>query len=96
VAGWGWGWFAGLVRRGRVARRGWCGLREGGGGLALEGAVEDGDDVVDAAHAAAVAEFLRGGEAPWDFPGLVLVRCGGGREWMEFTRGDRLRRALRV
>ena len=42
------------------------------GGGALEGCVEDGDDVVDAAHAAAVAELLGRGEAPWDFPGRVV------------------------
>ena len=67
--------FACLVREGGVgefARRLWGGLREGGDGLPLEGVIEDGDDVVDAAHAAAVAEFLGGGEAPWDFP-LVVV-----------------------
>ena len=41
-------------------------------GGALEGCVEDGDDVVDAAHAAAVTEFLGRGEAPWDFPGVWI------------------------
>lgn len=42
-----------------------------GGGSALQGCVEDGDDVVDTAQAAAVAELLGRGEAPWDFPEVV-------------------------
>lgn len=51
---------------------GWCRCVGGegiGGGGALKGGVEDGDDVVDAAHAAAVAELLGRREAPRDFPG---------------------------
>ena len=70
----------GLVGGGGVGELGgWCGCVGGeriGGGGALKGGVEDGDDVVDAAHAAAVAELLGRGEAPWDFPVVDVLAAG--------------------
>jgi hypothetical protein len=72
----------GLVREGGVGEFGGSIVRDQRrervvGGGALEGGVEDGDDVVDAAHAAAVAELLGRGEAPWDFPVVGLLAIGG-------------------
>jgi hypothetical protein len=92
-----------LVREGSVGKFGRCGGvvfcgERIDGGCAFESCVEDGDDVVDAAHAATVAEFLRRGETPGDFP-VVVVRVGGlggdriglGNEWHlpEKTSGER-------
>jgi hypothetical protein len=50
-----------------------------GGFTSFQSGIEDGDDVVYAAHAAAMAEFLGRGEAPGNFPGWGVrgEDCGG-------------------
>lgn len=58
------------VKRGD--RSGGSGSGTGGWGDVLgQGLFNDVDDLVDRLETSAVAEFLRRGEAEWDFPGRV-------------------------
>lgn len=79
---------SGLVGEGRVGKLSGGlggGQRGGRGGGTLERGVEDGDDIVDAAQATAVAEFLGRREAPWDFPEET---SGEGCRWFERAEHD--------